>query len=1135
MATLDELKAALNAKTPELQRRPLSAEEYRTGFDVLSRGSAAYQHFIIPHLSELLTPLFHTRLHVSVLEIGPGPKSVLGLLPDHLKRKIRRYAAFEIDDLYASRLSSWIQPNHHSETPFPGLDSPPEIFRKPFTPSADRGSKSNSGGNGFDIVLFCHSMYAMTPKRAYVEAALDFLRDKGKVIVCHRDSNLYFDGLVSSRTFSSPTATVNVADDDVPLDTFASFIAGHELRATQDEPRLRCERRQILRTGHLGEDGSTTLTFRSPNAMVVFNQHAAKLSELLRTVPSMTEQRKIKSPEARHSSPASIVQPATIQHIQSCIRWALQYGLNMTVFGGGHSGQCLRSNVVAIDMSSFKQVDFVRDTKTPGDVRLAVVQTGCTSGDIVSKAMDENVDVPLGARPSVGAGLWLQGGIGHLSRSYGLACDSIVGAILICAKTAQILVVGEVPASHRPAPAVRPRDEHEILWGLKGAGSNFGIIVSVVFKTYPASLTAVRNWITPSSSTTVTTSQLLELDKISLSLSDDCSLDAFLYHQGDQLHIGATLFSPSSAPVPYDHFAAKDRLSEILGPQNGRTSIANSVQLFDADMYVSSMHGGHGGGKTSSFKRCVFVRSIGESEVIDAMVSALRSRPSVMSYMHLLHGGGAIARVAGQATAFGSRDWQYACVITGVWAREMDGSSTALKIVQWVYDTAQKLLPFSAGVYGADLGPDPRDAALANVAFGQNTIRLARLKEKMDSRSILPYACPLPREPQLPKLILLVTGEICAGKDFCADLWAATLLENGLQASVASISDVTKKEYAAATGASIERLLADRAYKEQHRPALTTFYHEQVNQRPWLPEDHFLHVVHSAAGVDVLLITGMRDKAPVTSFSHLVSHSRVIEVRVDASTEIRRTRGPQAVPSGQSGQSTIASAAVSRQPDFSFCNEEVGGDRAKRFAVDRFLPFFDGELQRLSAMVRSTADFPITGVNFRHVLGICQQSGGLPLCTSLLQSHLSGDWSKIEAVVSCEAGGLLFASPLAAHINRPLALVREAGKLPPPVVLSSKNPSNISAFDAAGSKAKTMVMARDVISKDGSAVVVDDVLASGKTLCAVLQLLGKNGISMENVRVMVVAEFPVHRGREYLMQQGFGGVRIQSLLVFGGV
>lgn len=65
-------------------------------------------------------------------------------------------------------------------------------------------------------------------------------------------------------------------------------------------------------------------------------------------------------------------------------------------------------------------------------------------------------------------------------------------------------------------------------------------------------------------------------------------------------------------------------------------------------------------------------------------------------------------------------------------------------------------------------------------------------------------------------------------------------------------------------------------------------------------------------------------------------------------------------------------------------------------------------------------------------------------------------------------------------------------------------------------------------------VVVDDVLATGKTLYAVLQLLDEAGISADKVNVMVVAEFPFHRGRELLRRRGFGGARIQSLLVFDG-
>jgi hypothetical protein len=69
------------------------------------------------------------------------------------------------------------------------------------------------------------------------------------------------------------------------------------------------------------------------------------------------------------------------------------------------------------------------------------------------------------------------------------------------------------------------------------------------------------------------------------------------------------------------------------------------------------------------------------------------------------------------ATAFGCRDWDFACIVTGVWYRTQDGSKIAAAAVRWVYEVARELLPLSSGAYGADLGPDPRDRALAAKAF----------------------------------------------------------------------------------------------------------------------------------------------------------------------------------------------------------------------------------------------------------------------------------------------------------------------------------------------------------------------------------------------------------------------------------
>ena len=60
-----------------------------------------------------------------------------------------------------------------------------------------------------------------------------------------------------------------------------------------------------------------------------------------------------------------------------------------------------------------------------------MAEAGCKTRDIVRKTMAAGVIVPLGARLSVGVGLWLQGGIGYLARLYGLAYDVIVGAIIV--------------------------------------------------------------------------------------------------------------------------------------------------------------------------------------------------------------------------------------------------------------------------------------------------------------------------------------------------------------------------------------------------------------------------------------------------------------------------------------------------------------------------------------------------------------------------------------------------------------------------------------------------------------------------------------------------------------------------------
>lgn len=1158
MATLESLKVALRQKaTVATPKQPLSDTQYRDGFNILVQGSGwrTYEEFIIPELSR--GPLFNGQARVSVLEVGPGPKSILGRLPLCKRRKIFRYTAFESNRLFASQLGEWLSPTvNTSDTkpPMPRLGDTPDIRPVPFTLETPIGAEDH---RGFDLVLLCHSMYGLKPQHQYLERALEYLNKGGWLVVFHREGALQPNGLVCHAVASFPTGIISVADDDEPLDRFTRFVAGFDVdEATQ------AEWREVSRAlGSHEEKTPGYLTFSAPEVMMVMNQNATiALPTLAAQVPIVEAGRTIKSWEARACHPAAIARPTEIRQIQHCVRWAMKYGVGLTVMGGSHSAHCLRPNVVAVDMSAFRKVHIVapaEDDKRPGPTpepgSLVVVEAGCTTDTVIRQTMEAGLTVPLGSRPSVGAGLWLQGGIGHLARLYGLTCDAILGAVMVDVHSGQLVCVGNVPSQHRPSDSVRAGDwEMDILWAIPGAGTNFGIVVSVVFRAQPAPVYTVRNWVLPLKHGSEAQSRLGHLGERAGNLPRHCSADLYLYRENDQLNLGVTRIDVSTA----EHILQADAPGFAdLGPEQDVQTV-DGVGLFGTEMYMSGMNGGHGGGKTTSFKRCMFLKDIGAEPVANILTASIETCPSPLCYLHLLQGGGKVGDVDAKSTAFGCRDWSYACVVTGVWPRDQDGTEVARRVVGWVYSVVNELLPFSSGVYVADLGPDPRDSPLATRAFGPNRWRLARLKDDLDPHHVLAYACPLPSVRARPKDVILVTGDSGSGKDYCAEVWTSILNERGMPARAVSISDATKREYASATGASLDRLLGDRLYKEQHREALGAFFQSQVQQNPDLPEDHFLDMLHDNKRAAVLFITGMRDEAPVTTLAHLRPDCRLLDIRIQASEETRRLRkGLHKCDADHAGGDDARNPTTNNEqpntgvsgyrPTLVFDNNLTGREAAERFAEERLLTLLHEEdLSRLYQMVRLVPHFPRPGIGFRHVLNIAQQPGGLALCTNHLRNQFYGDWANVDAVACCEAGGFIFASALAARVNVPLALIREAGKLAPPTVSAEKSQSYISsaaasssggsAGPAASGEGKRIEMDHDVVRPGASVVVVDDVLATGKTLCTVLQLLKEAGVGAENVSILVVAEFPVHRGRELLKKRGYGSAHVHSLLVFDG-
>ncbi|KAJ5096687.1 phosphoribosyl transferase domain protein [Penicillium angulare] len=1151
MKTVKSLKQALlqaemqAEMPPRALKKQLSDEQYQSCFRDLMKGSESitYRDFIIPRLSELIEPFTRSYDSISVLEIGPGPESILGHLPNHHRSKIGKYVAFEPNKLFAACLKDWLCNGEGGLSPFPNWLCRPIVHQAKFAPSAEgisATSNSDQTSEKFHIVLFCHSMYRMQPKAEFIRRAVQFLVDlpeKGMVIVFHRDEQWDLAGLFCHEQATYPTGTISVKNCDEDLNKFSSFIVGFTWQDNDERHRMQSQWQQICRKLGHREMLPNQLVFSSPAMLATFSQLSVSYSSPPPGVPSWTVQRPLKNREVRGIKPPLVFRPTTIEHVAQCVRWAIKNGFSATVIGGGHSGHCVRPNVVAIDMGEFNEVHITSDWTLENSHEsgsLIIAGAGCKAGEVISEARVKGLTVPLGSRPSVGAGLWLQGGIGNLTRLHGLACDAIVGAVMVSVDSGQILFVGNVPSRYRPAGATRSQNEEDLLWAIKGAGSNFGIIVSVIFRGFLVPTYFVKKWIISMEDGKEAISKLDGYAKqFTEELPRSLSASLYLYLEAEHLSLGVTIIETLTNNGKSEN-SCSDKIGAILGPTVSIETV-DSLQIFDIEMYMSTIGGGHKKGKTSSFKRCVFLRKFHTSAACEALVSGVQNRPTPLCYVHLVQGGGAVQDLAPSATAFGCRGWTYACVITGVWPREADQTELPQAVIEWTYRVTAALLPFSDGVYSADLGPDPRDTMLALRSFGSNLPRLAYLKHKFDPLNLLAHTCPIQKPWTGPRLIILVSGHSCAGKDYCADVWKAVLAaDNASTISIrkVSISDKTKKDYALACGANWRRLVEDRVYKEQHRADLTKFFEFQVWRRPQLPEEHFLEAVKDSVNVDVLIITGMRDRSLLPTLSPLVPGSRLLDIRVTRSkddpfdTRAASERTPRCAESVHAKETSIHSC-----PSLVFENDLRGISKARQFAQDSIRPLLSQDLLKLAAMIPSVSNFPHFGIDFQHVLHISQCPEGLSLCTSLMEAQFAGSWSQVHSIICCEVGSLVFASSLASSVKIPLVLIRQAGKLPPPVVSVKKPKSHISSCDLEESR---LEMDPRLVSSNAPVVIVDDVLATGKTLCATIELLRKAHVPTENISVIVIAEFPIHRGREMLHQREYGDIRVQSLLYFEG-
>ncbi|GAA3942690.1 FAD-binding oxidoreductase [Actinomadura viridis] len=180
--------------------------------------------------------------------------------------------------------------------------------------------------------------------------------------------------------------------------------------------------------------------------------------------------RRLYVPRFDRIRPAGIAYCENPEDVAECLAFGARARVPVAVRSGGHGYAGWSSGTgLVVDVSP---MDAVRAEGGAGG--RAVVGAGARLIDLYDRLADERVGVPAGTCPTVGvAGLTLGGGLGVMSRAYGLTCDVLESVTVVTAD-------GRV----RVCDA---RRDPELFWACRGGGGgNFGVAVEFTFRTHEA-------------------------------------------------------------------------------------------------------------------------------------------------------------------------------------------------------------------------------------------------------------------------------------------------------------------------------------------------------------------------------------------------------------------------------------------------------------------------------------------------------------------------------------------------------------------------------------------------------------------------------------------------------------------------
>jgi adenine phosphoribosyltransferase len=168
----------------------------------------------------------------------------------------------------------------------------------------------------------------------------------------------------------------------------------------------------------------------------------------------------------------------------------------------------------------------------------------------------------------------------------------------------------------------------------------------------------------------------------------------------------------------------------------------------------------------------------------------------------------------------------------------------------------------------------------------------------------------------------------------------------------------------------------------------------------------------------------------------------------------------------------------------------------------------------LTPLIRDIADFPKKGILFKDITTLLKDSAAFKLAIDQLADLVRG--YRPEMVIGMESRGFIFAAPIAYLLGAGFVPVRKLGKLPAPVVSTE--------YDLEYGT-NTLELHQDAIKPGQRVVIVDDLLATGGTVSATIDLVQQ--LHGEVTAAAFLIELTDLRGRERLK-----GYEVASLIKF---